>query len=147
MAELTKKELKQGEKVIGGPKIYFWVISILAGIGTFSVFDFGNWVGRNMYIGDLTIGLPRIDLPVGDNLPGFDRNNYLVKNLVYKTAEILKNRTGYNAGAVIELKKNIPSSAGLGGGWKRFNDPLAKRYLNYGYIEDSGSQENGGEKE
>ncbi|MCL4385214.1 MAG: 4-(cytidine 5'-diphospho)-2-C-methyl-D-erythritol kinase [Actinobacteria bacterium] len=56
------------------------------------------------------------NLPVGDNLPGFDRNNYLVKNLVYKTAEALKNKTGYNAGAVIELKKNIPSSAGLGGG-------------------------------
>ncbi|MHB1346739.1 MAG: 4-(cytidine 5'-diphospho)-2-C-methyl-D-erythritol kinase [Candidatus Humimicrobiaceae bacterium] len=56
------------------------------------------------------------NLPAGDNLPGFDRNNYLVKNLVYKTAEALKNKTGYGSGAVIELKKNIPSSAGLGGG-------------------------------
>ncbi|MCE5330135.1 4-(cytidine 5'-diphospho)-2-C-methyl-D-erythritol kinase [bacterium] len=56
------------------------------------------------------------NLPVTDNLPGFDRNNYLVKNLVYKTAEILKNETGYGSGAVIELKKTIPSSAGLGGG-------------------------------
>jgi len=56
------------------------------------------------------------NLPVSDNLPGFDRNNYLVKNLVYKTAEILKNETGYRSGAVIELKKTIPSSAGLGGG-------------------------------
>ena len=56
------------------------------------------------------------NLPAGDNLPGFDRNNYLAKNLVYKTAEALKNKTGYDSGAVIELKKNIPSSAGLGGG-------------------------------
>ncbi len=56
------------------------------------------------------------NLPASDNLPGFDRNNYLVKNLVYKTAEALKNKTGYKSGAVIELKKNIPSSAGLGGG-------------------------------
>ena len=56
------------------------------------------------------------NLPLSDNLPGFDRNNYLVKNLVYKTAEILKNETGYESGAVIELKKTIPSSAGLGGG-------------------------------
>ena len=56
------------------------------------------------------------NLPAGDNLPGFDRNNYLVKNLVYKTAEALKTKTGYESGAVIELKKNIPSSAGLGGG-------------------------------
>ena len=56
------------------------------------------------------------NLPASDNLPGFDRNNYLVKNLVYKTAEALKSATGYESGAVIELKKNIPSSAGLGGG-------------------------------
>lgn len=56
------------------------------------------------------------NLPASDNLPGFDRNNYLAKNLVYKTAEALKNKTGYKSGAVIELKKNIPSSAGLGGG-------------------------------
>jgi len=56
------------------------------------------------------------NLPIGDNLPGFDRNNYLAKNLVYKTAEALKKRTGYKLGAVIELKKSIPSSAGLGGG-------------------------------
>lgn len=56
------------------------------------------------------------NLPVSDNLPGFDRNNYLVKNLVYKAAETLKKYTNYKKGAVIELKKNIPSSAGLGGG-------------------------------
>jgi len=56
------------------------------------------------------------NLPANDNLPGFDRNNYLVKNLVYKAADILKNYTNYKSGAVIELKKSIPSSAGLGGG-------------------------------
>jgi|BioPla2DNA2_1021312.scaffolds.fasta_scaffold44477_1 4-diphosphocytidyl-2-C-methyl-D-erythritol kinase len=56
------------------------------------------------------------NLPATDNLPGFDRNNYLVKNLVYKAAETLKIHTNYKSGAVIELKKSIPSSAGLGGG-------------------------------
>ncbi|MDD3520618.1 MAG: 4-(cytidine 5'-diphospho)-2-C-methyl-D-erythritol kinase, partial [Actinomycetota bacterium] len=56
------------------------------------------------------------NLPATDSLPGFDRNNYLVKNLVYKAAETLKNHTNYKSGAVIELKKSIPSSAGLGGG-------------------------------
>lgn len=56
------------------------------------------------------------NLPATDSLPGFDRNNYLVKNLVYKAAETLKNHTNYKNGAVIELKKSIPSAAGLGGG-------------------------------
>jgi 4-diphosphocytidyl-2-C-methyl-D-erythritol kinase len=56
------------------------------------------------------------NLPLNDGLPTFDRNNYLIKNLVYKAAELLKKETGYKGGAIIELKKNIPSAAGLGGG-------------------------------
>jgi len=38
------------------------------------------------------------------------------KNLVYQAAKLLKNKTGYKKGASIILKKNIPISAGLGGG-------------------------------
>jgi 4-diphosphocytidyl-2-C-methyl-D-erythritol kinase len=38
------------------------------------------------------------------------------ENLVYRAAGALKEATGYKGGALIQLKKNIPSSAGLGGG-------------------------------
>jgi 4-diphosphocytidyl-2-C-methyl-D-erythritol kinase len=61
-------------------------------------------------------------IPEYHNLPNMDSltlnndNNYLIQNLVYRSAEILKKETGYKAGAVIQLKKNIPSAAGLGGG-------------------------------
>jgi 4-diphosphocytidyl-2-C-methyl-D-erythritol kinase len=37
-------------------------------------------------------------------------------NLVYKAAVLLKKVSGYNLGARIELRKNIPVAAGLGGG-------------------------------
>lgn len=38
------------------------------------------------------------------------------KNLVYRAAVLMKGRTGVRGGARIELKKDIPLAAGLGGG-------------------------------
>ena len=55
-------------------------------------------------------------LPSMDSLPELDSSNYFGKNLVYRAAELLKKETGYSGGALIQLKKNIPSAAGLGGG-------------------------------
>ncbi len=55
-------------------------------------------------------------LPLKDNLFGTDGSNYLFDNLVYKAATLLKEETGCRQGAVIQLRKTIPSSAGLGGG-------------------------------
>jgi 4-diphosphocytidyl-2-C-methyl-D-erythritol kinase len=56
------------------------------------------------------------NLPVKDSLFCCEKFNYLNDNLVYKAASLLKKETGYKGGAVIQLNKNIPSSAGLGGG-------------------------------
>ncbi|MCL6088092.1 MAG: 4-(cytidine 5'-diphospho)-2-C-methyl-D-erythritol kinase [Actinobacteria bacterium] len=56
------------------------------------------------------------NLPPEDTLPDFDNFNYFSNNLVYRAAMVLRELTGYKDGAVIQLKKNIPSSAGLGGG-------------------------------
>lgn len=55
-------------------------------------------------------------LPAKDMLFGEDKNNYLFDNLVYKAALLLKEETGYSSGALINLRKSIPSAAGLGGG-------------------------------
>jgi 4-diphosphocytidyl-2-C-methyl-D-erythritol kinase len=55
-------------------------------------------------------------LPGHDRLSSMDRYNYMGENLVYRAARLLKEATGYRGGALIQLKKNIPSSAGLGGG-------------------------------
>jgi 4-diphosphocytidyl-2-C-methyl-D-erythritol kinase len=45
-----------------------------------------------------------------------DLNIQLIDNLVFKAASLLKKYTTYRKGARIILKKNIPVSAGLGGG-------------------------------
>ncbi len=55
-------------------------------------------------------------LPGHDTLSSMDRYNYMGENLVYRAARTLKEAAGYKGGALIQLKKNIPSSAGLGGG-------------------------------
>ena len=55
-------------------------------------------------------------LPGYDTLMDMDGYNYMRENLVYRVAKTLKDETGYTGGALIRLKKNIPSSAGLGGG-------------------------------
>jgi 4-diphosphocytidyl-2-C-methyl-D-erythritol kinase len=56
------------------------------------------------------------NLPGNDTLSNTDRHNYMEKNLVCRAARALKQATGYRGGALIQLKKYIPSSAGLGGG-------------------------------
>ncbi|MCD4670882.1 MAG: 4-(cytidine 5'-diphospho)-2-C-methyl-D-erythritol kinase [Actinomycetia bacterium] len=55
-------------------------------------------------------------LPGNDTLSTLDGCNYLGENLVYRAAKILKDETGYSGGALIQLRKSIPSAAGLGGG-------------------------------
>lgn len=56
------------------------------------------------------------NLPEGDVLPNYDNFNNFSDNLVFRAAETLKKVTGFKGGAVIQLKKTIPSCAGLGGG-------------------------------
>jgi len=56
------------------------------------------------------------NLPSQDTLSELDGHNYLRKNLVYRAARTLKEETGHPGGALIQLKKSIPSAAGLGGG-------------------------------
>ncbi len=52
------------------------------------------------------------DIELVCNIPGLQNTS----NLVYKAAVLLKNKTGYQGGAIISLTKNIPMQAGLGGG-------------------------------
>jgi hypothetical protein len=131
MTGLTKEEQRLGEKVTGGLKIYFWVISILAGIGAFSLFNLGNWLDRNIYIGSVNISFPRIGLPIGDNTPWIFLALYviaLVGLYVRKGWAVPVGRGALVVSMVVLFPVGTIFGAIL---WKRFNDPVAKRYLNY----------------
>jgi 4-diphosphocytidyl-2-C-methyl-D-erythritol kinase len=56
------------------------------------------------------------NLPPADGFSGNDNLRFISDNLVYQAAELLKKESGHKGGAVIQLKKNIPSATGLGGG-------------------------------
>jgi len=65
---------------------------------------------------EITLGIDTASLPEWDGIrdPGVSFNTE--NNLVFRAAELLRQKTGYGSGAKIQLKKNIPSAAGLGGG-------------------------------
>lgn len=131
MAKLTKQEMKHGEKVIGGPKIYFWVISVLVGIGTFSLSDIASW-GRNIYIGPVGLRFPQVIPSFGDNTP------LLFLALFVMALVGLYVRKGWavplgRAALIVSMVVFFPVGTIFGAIlWKRFNDPAAKKYLNYG---------------
>lgn len=56
------------------------------------------------------------NLPYDDSARPCNSKNHYQDNLVYKAAELLKKETGYPGGALIQIRKNIPFSSGLGGG-------------------------------
>ena len=48
MAEINNERLEeQGKKVLGGVTVLFWVVSILTGIGMFSL-NFSNWMPKDL---------------------------------------------------------------------------------------------------
>jgi hypothetical protein len=125
MAELTKEELVKGKKVVGGPTIYFWVISIIAGLGLFSMKDFGEWMSNDIYIGPIAIGLPSSNTSLVF-LALFVAA--LVGLYIRKAWAIPVGRAALIVSMVIFFPVGTIFGAIL---WKRFKDPVAKKYLNY----------------
>jgi hypothetical protein len=135
------KELKRGEKVVKGPKIYFWVISILAGLGTFGTVNFGGWLIRNIGLGPRLTACPIIRFPFsGTSFPWLFLALYVVALVG------LYMRKGWavpigRAALIVSMIILFPIGTVFGAVlWKRFNDPVAKKFLNYGFDkkEDDG---------
>ncbi|MBM3700995.1 MAG: hypothetical protein FJW68_08825 [Actinobacteria bacterium] len=124
MDEEAKKVEMKGKKIVEGPTIYFWVLSIITGLGLFSL-NFGNWMGRDFHIGPFSIGLPSpntsfifVALFVAA----------LVGLYIRKSWAVPVGRAGLVVSMVIFFPVGTIFGAIL---WKRYNDPEAKKYLNY----------------
>jgi hypothetical protein len=123
MTDLTQEELKQGKKVLGGVTILFWVVAVLVGVGL-SSFNFGEWA-KEFYIGPVAIGLP------APNTSWVFLALYVVELVgIYmrKSWAVPLGRAGLVVTMVIFFPVGTIFGAIL---WKRINDPIAKRYLNY----------------
>ncbi|MFC2159652.1 hypothetical protein ACFLQS_02930 [Actinomycetota bacterium] len=138
MTELTKKELKIGKKQLEGPLILCWVLAVLLGLGIFSGFVWGP-------IGFMTdyLEAPFTFLAISDlarNFAGFPfRMMYSLLAPALFVVELigLYQRKAFavplgRAVLVVTMVFFFPIGTIFGGiMWKRFNHPMAKKYLNY----------------
>jgi len=138
MTEMTAKELKMGKKQIEGPLILCWVMAILLGIGVFSGFAWGPIGFVTDYLSD-PFTLDAVSGLAG-NLAGFPfRMMYSLLAPALYIAELigLYQRKAFavplgRAVLVVTMVFFFPVGTIFGGVmWKRFNNILAKKYLNY----------------
>ena len=135
MAEVKKeenvnKELeKEGKKVLGGVTIYFWVVSVLTGIAGFS-FNSTGWAGESLWMGPVAIGFP------SQNVSWIVLALFVVALVglyVRKSWAVPVGRAGLVVTMVIFFPVGTIFGAIL---WKRYNDPIAKMYLDYALTDE-----------
>ena len=130
MTELTKEELNQGKKVLGGIFILFWVVAILVGLGLTSLSWLPGFV-RDFSWGPVDIGLP------SSNTTFIFLALYVVELVglyIRKAWAVPLGRAGLVVTMVVFFPVGTIFGAIL---WKRINDPTAKKYLNYAVAEEN----------
>ncbi len=128
MAELTKEELNQGKKVLGGIFILFWVVAIIIGLGLTSLSWLTGFV-NSVSFGPVEVGLP------SSNATVLFLALYVVELVglyMRKAWAVPLGRAGLVVAMVIFFPVGTIFGAIL---WKRINDPVAKKYLNYAVTE------------
>ncbi|MCL4377273.1 MAG: hypothetical protein M1409_02640, partial [Actinobacteria bacterium] len=128
MAELTEEELKSSRKILQGVITLLWVVAILTGIGflTFSANQAGNvFHGFPFNWGSISIGFP------GPNFSLVVLAVYVVELVGIHMRKAFAIPLG-RAALVVTMVVYFPVGTIFGAIlWKRINDPLAKKYLNY----------------
>ena len=138
MAKLTKKELSIGKKQIEGPLILCWVMAILFGMALFSGVLWGPFSWISLYLKD-PLNLEAVSNVAKElvGLPFQTMYSFLLPALFVVELIGLYQRKAFavplgRAALVITMVLFFPVGTIFGGVmWKRFNHPLAKKYLNY----------------
>lgn len=138
MAELVKKELKEGKKQLEGVLILCWVLAIITGIGILSGFGWGHLGILSNYLYNPFSLHAATD--VIRNLISFPLK--MVYSLIVPALYVVELVGIYQRKAfavplgravlVVTMVFFFPVGTIIGAIlWKRFNHPLSKRYLNY----------------
>jgi len=138
MAELAKKELKEGKKQLEGVLILCWVMAIITGMGILSGFGWGHLgILSNYLYNPFTL---HAATDVIRNLISFPLR--MVYSLIVPALYVVELVGIYQRKAfavplgravlVVTMVFFFPVGTIIGAIlWKRFNHPLSKRYLNY----------------
>jgi hypothetical protein len=118
--------LAEGKKVLEGPRIYFWVLAIIAGIGVLSQNSLNMLsMSRDLNYGPVSIGLP------GSNSIWIFAALYVVALVGFHMRKSWAVPVG-RAGLVVSMVVLFPIGTIFGAIlWKRINDPIAKMYLGH----------------
>ncbi len=138
MAELSKKELKEGRKQLEGVLILCWVMAIIIGIAIFTGIGWGPWSIITNYL-DAPFSMSAITESARDIASFPFRMSYsLILPALYVVELIgFYQRKAFavplgRAVLVVTMVFLFPVGTIIGGIlWKRFRDPMAKKYLNY----------------
>jgi len=130
MTKLTQEELDQGKKVLGGIITLLWVVAVLTGIGYLS----REW--GSLFVPNINIG------PANVTLPSSNGTFIFLALYVAELVGIYMRKPWAvplgRAALVITMVIFFPVGTIFGGIlWKRINDPVAKKYLNYSPGTDS----------
>jgi len=130
MNDIKQVNEDPGKKVLEGVTILFWVVAILTGIGMFSL-NFGQFFTKGLHLGPLEFGLPATDY------------SFILLALYVVELVGLNMRKKWaiplgRAGLIVTMVVFFPVGTIFGAIlWKRINDPLAKKYLNYSVAEET----------
>ena len=122
MTELTNKELEEGKKVLGSVIILLWVAGVLAWLGQIYFKWIPDWIpiiGKITYSSDTLSSIAIPALYVAALVGLYIRKGWAVP--VSRAAIIVTMVIFFPVGTIFGAIV-----------WKRINDPIAKRYLNYG---------------
>jgi len=130
MNDIKQENSDPDRKVLEGVIILFWVVAILTGIGMFSL-NFGGLFTKGMHLGPFQFGLPTYN------------NSFIFLALYVLELVGIYMRKKWavplgRAGLVVTMVIFFPVGTIFGAIlWKRINDPLAKKYLNYPVTEET----------
>ena len=128
MAKLSKKELKKGKEILGGVIVLCWVVAIIIGIGVFTF-------NIDQILNEICLGPFHFPMP---------SQQFSIVFLAIYVAELvgiyMRKPFAIPLGrAVLVITMVIFFPVGTIFGailWKRINDPVAKKYLNYKESEE-----------
>jgi len=138
VAELTKKELKEGKKQLEGVLILCWIMAILTGIGILSGFDWGHLGILSNYLDDPFTLHAASGVVKGLISFPFRMVYSLIVPALYAVELVgIYQRKAFavplgRAVLVVSMVFFFPVGTIIGAIlWKRFNYPLSKKYLDY----------------
>jgi hypothetical protein len=138
MTEMDETELKEGKKQLEGVVILCWVMAIITGLAIFSGFSWGHfWMFNGWIDGPFALNAAMNTIRDLASLPFRIIYSMIVPALYIAELVGIYQKKSFavplgRAVLVVTMVFFFPVGTIIGAIlWKRFNNPVSKKYLNY----------------